>query len=220
MHLETKSLCLVGGGGDREKSAKRRVSDALSDSSTDKRPRSAANDNDGVENNDEQLDDDDSNDSNDTQHTNGSTAVAKARKREPPNVTASLPRYIYSGNFECSTGTGDSVRTSNLPCRFYCQTFQGTSFGFQLLHANNRLVIADNGTDNRKPAITDVLVQFNCYKLSMGEPLEHVCRLMKQSLNRGPVHLTFAESPDFTLLVKQTVYDARRDWGFTTSDSK
>ena len=199
-------LPLVASGG-KEKTPKRRVSELL-DSSTGKRLKSA---NDGVDENDDN-DVDDNNDAHDA-HKSIVSVLSATRVKTAPNVTASLPRYIYSGAFECSTGTGDSMSTSNVPCRFYCQTFQGTSFGFQLIHANNRLVIADNGTENSKPAIGDVLVQFNCYKLSFGEPVEEACRLMKQSLTRGPVHLTFAESPSFKSLVKQEINYARKGWG-------
>lgn len=81
--------------------------------------------------------------------------------------------------------------------RFYKQYFDGSSFGIQLLFFDHRLAIAKNTFGKIKPALGDVLVAVNGYRLPLGCPLNDACRYMKDLLKRGTVELTFVEDDAF-----------------------
>ena len=81
--------------------------------------------------------------------------------------------------------------------RFYKQYFDGSSFGIQLLFFDHRLAIAKNTFGKIKPALGDVLVAVNGYRLPLGCPLNDACRYMRDLLKRGTVELTFVEDDAF-----------------------
>jgi len=81
--------------------------------------------------------------------------------------------------------------------RFYNQYFEGSSYGIQLLLIGNRLAVASNRFGNAKPALGDILVAVNGYRLPLECRLEDACRYMKHLLTQGTVELTFVEDEAF-----------------------
>ena len=67
--------------------------------------------------------------------------------------------------------------------RFYNQYFEGSSYGMQLLFVGQRLAVASNRFGKAKPALGDVLVAVNGYRLPLACRLEDACRYMKQVIN-------------------------------------
>jgi len=81
--------------------------------------------------------------------------------------------------------------------RFYKQFFEGESYGIQLLLVCDRLAVAKNRFGRDKPALGDVLVAINGYRLPLGCPLGHACGHMRSLLRRDTVELTFVEDEAF-----------------------
>mmetsp|Transcript_35635 Transcript_35635/g.40055 ORF Transcript_35635/g.40055 Transcript_35635/m.40055 type:complete len:1419 (-) Transcript_35635:1224-5480(-) len=97
-----------------------------------------------------------------------------------------------------------------LKVRYYNQYFDGSSFGIQLLVVNKRLVVANKMRGRAKPALGDVLVAVNGYRLPLDCPLNEACRYMKSFLNRGTVELTFVVDDGFLKFCVLPIVQARQ----------
>ena len=94
--------------------------------------------------------------------------------------------------------------------RYYRQYFEGKTFGIQLIVMFRRLVVANKRYGESKPALGDVLVAINGYRLPIDTLLDEACRYMRQLLIQGTVELTFLVDSEFSKFCLLPVTQARQ----------
>ena len=139
-------------------------------------------------------DDDDDTSSNHKENTKASSSAAA--------VTKENHAYI---NYNVMNRKLNNVR-------YYSQYFEGSSFGIQLLMVNHRLVVANEGRIKTKPALGDVLIAVNGYRLPLNCPLNSACQYMKNFLDKGTVELTFVEDEGFKNFCVLPITEARKQF--------
>ena len=94
--------------------------------------------------------------------------------------------------------------------RYYYQYFEGKAFGIQLIVMYRRLVVANKRYGESKPALGDVLVAINGYRLPIDTLLDEACRYMRQLLIQGTVELTFLVDNEFSKFCLLPLTQARQ----------
>ena len=94
--------------------------------------------------------------------------------------------------------------------RYYQQYFEGKAFGIQLILMYRRLVVANKRYGESKPALGDVLVAINGYRLPIDTLLDEACRYMRQLLIQGTVELTFLVDNEFSKFCLLPLTQARQ----------
>jgi hypothetical protein len=146
------------------------------------------------------LSDDDDDDETSSNHKEGTKASSSATAAAA--VTKENNAYI---NYNVMDRKLNNVR-------YYSQYFEGSSFGIQLLLVNHRLVVANEGRITTKPALGDVLIAVNGYRLPVNCPLDSACQYMKDCLSRGTVELTFVEDEGFAKFCVLPITEARKQF--------
>ena len=104
--------------------------------------------------------------------------------------------------------------------RCYNQYFRGSLFGLQIVVCNNRMVVAKSTIRKIKPAVGDILIRVNDYRVPLGCPLDELTRYMKTLLKRdGTVRLTFLEWEDEIKGKELTYLEGYRDRKKVTIDT-
>ena len=119
--------------------------------------------------------------------------VEKKPKSEPGHQNAVAPSQ--------KSMVGNTAPNTSLPfygSKIYKLTFEGVSYGINIIVYNQRLVVRRKMHQNLKPQVGDILIAVDSQIVPFMHDTIQITKHLKDKISRGPVTLTFLEVESFT----------------------